>query len=152
VPLTHLLEPMFFEEHPQGFAPVTNTNPESPMRFTWESTQDKLRKGKESEFFGRTIELPAPTMPTILLKVHAWAKGWQNKPYRHSANVVLVVMKGEGYSVINGQRFDWNFGDTLAIPAWSRIEHHASADCVIFDMSDEALMRWTRYYRFEALS
>ena len=151
VPLTHLLEPMFFEEHPAGFAPVINDNPESPMRFTWESTQQKLRTGKESEFSGRTIELPAPTMPTILLKVHAWPKGWHNKPYRHAANVVHVVMKGEGYSLINGQRFDWTFGDTLAIPAWSRIEHHASADTVMFDMSDENLMRWAHYYRFEPL-
>jgi gentisate 1,2-dioxygenase len=151
VPLTHLLEPMFFEEHPAGFAPVTNTNPESPMRFTWQSTQEKLRRGEESEFFGRTIELPAPTMPTILLKVHAWPAGWRNKPYRHAANTVYVAMKGEGYSMISGQRFDWRFGDTLAVPAWSRIEHHASADTVMFDMSDENLMRWAHYYRFEAL-
>ena len=42
------------------------------------------------------------------------------------------------------------FGDTLAIPAWSRIEHFASTDSVVFAMSDEALMRWARYYRFES--
>ena len=151
VPLTHLLEPMFFEEHPQGFETITETSPESPMRFTWASTQEKLRGAEDDAFFGRTIALPAATMPTILLKVHGWSAGWRNRAYRHSANVVHVVMKGEGSSIINGQRFDWRFGDTLAIPAWSRIEHHAAADTVMFNMSDEALMRWTRYYRFEAL-
>ena len=152
VPLTQLLEPMFFEEHPQGFETVTETSPESPMRFTWSRIQQELTNGEKSEFFGRSIELPAPTMPTLHLKVHAWPAGWRNPPYRHAANVVHVVMRGEGHSVIDGRRFDWRFGDTLAIPAWSRIEHHASSDAVIFDMSDEALMRWTRYYRFEALS
>jgi gentisate 1,2-dioxygenase len=152
VPLTHLLEPMFFEEHPQGFETVTNTNPESTMRFSWESTRHKLAGTTEDGFFGRTIELPAATMPTILLKVHAWGAGWSNKPYRHSANVVHVVMQGAGHSVINGQRFDWRFGDTLAIPAWSRIEHHAADDSIVFDMSDENLMRWARYYRFEDLT
>ena len=152
VPLTHLLEPMFFEEHPQVFEAVTNTNPESPMRFTWESTRHKLGGAAEDGFFGRTIELPAATMPTILLKVHAWGAGWSNKPYRHSANVVHVVMQGAGHSVINGQRFDWRFGDTLAIPAWSRIEHHAADDSIVFGMSDENLMRWARYYRFEDLT
>jgi gentisate 1,2-dioxygenase len=151
VPLTHLLEPMFFEEHGQGFEAVTNNNPESPMRFTWESTQRALEKARDNEFFGKTIELPAPTMPTILLKVHAWPAGWRNKPYRQAANTVYVAMKGEGYSMISGQRFEWRFGDTLAVPAWSRIEHHASADTVMFDMSDENLMRWAHYYRFEAL-
>jgi gentisate 1,2-dioxygenase len=152
VPLTHLLEPMFFEEHPLGFEPVTNSSPESPMRFTWESTLRGLETAKDNEFFGKTIGLPAPAMPTILLKVHGWAAGWRNKPYRHTANTIHVVMKGEGRSVINGQRFDWGFGDTLAIPAWSRIEHYASADTVMFNMSDESLMRWAHYYRFEGFS
>jgi gentisate 1,2-dioxygenase len=151
VPLTHLLEPMFFEEHPLGFGPVTNTNPESPMRFTWESTQRALKTAQGDEFFGNTITLPAPTMPTILLKVHAWPVGWRNKPYRHTTNTVQVVMKGAGSSTINGQRFDWSFGDTLAIPAWTRVEHQAAADTVMFNMSDENLMRWAHYYRFEEL-
>ena len=152
VPLTHLLEPMFFEEHPQGFETVTEASPHSPMRFTWQFIQDGLARAPSEEFFGRTLELPAPTMPTLQLRVHAWPAGWRNPPYRHTANVVHVVMRGEGNSIIDGQRFDWRFGDTLAIPAWSRIEHHAASDAVLFDMSDEALMRWTRYYRFEALS
>lgn len=152
VPLTHLLEPMFFEEHPQGFEPVTVTDPVSPMRFTWDSVKSQLDTAPGDDVCGRTVELPAPTMPTLKLRVHAWPAGWRNTPYRHTANVVHVVMRGEGSSVIEGQRFDWRFGDALAIPAWSRIEHHADSDAVLFNMSDEALMRWTRYYRFEALS
>ena len=152
VPLTHLLEPMFFEEHPLGFEPVTKVTADSPMRFTWADTQKRLEDAQGDEFFGATLDLPAPTMPTIQLKVHAWPAGWRNRPYRRAANTVHVVMKGEGNSVIAGQRFDWSFGDTLAIPAWTRVEHHAAADTVMFSMSDEALMRWTRYYRFEALS
>jgi len=151
VPLTHLLEPMFFEEHPLGFEAVTDASPESPLRFTWESTRRALATAPSDRYTGKTIDLAAPTMPTILLKVHAWPAGWRNPPYRHTANVVHLVMKGQGYSIIEGQRFEWGFGDTLAIPAWSRIEHHAAADSVLFGMSDEALMRWTGYYRFESL-
>ena len=151
VPLTHLLEPMFFEEHPQGFEPVSCSDPESPMRFSREWIRNALEAAPERDFFGRTIDLPAASMPTLTLRVHAWPAGWRNAAYRHAANVVHVVMGGDGYSMIQGQRFDWRFGDTLAIPAWSRVEHHADSDAVIFNMSDEALMRWTRYYRFEAL-
>ena len=76
--------------------------------------------------------------------------GWRNQPYRRTANTIYVVMRGHGRSVIGGQSFDWEFGDTLAAPAWSWIEHHASEDSIVFSMSDEALMRWTRYYRLEA--
>lgn len=151
VPLTHLLEPMFFEEHPDGWERVVGVTEESPMRFTWSSTKNALEKANADSggYFGKTIELPAPTMPTITLKVHSWAAGWRNTPYRHSANTIHVVMQGSGRSVIAGQAFDWSFGDTLAIPAWSRVEHHAAEDSVVFAMSDEALMRWSRYYRFE---
>ena len=151
VPLTHLLEPMFFEEHPAGFEAVTETSPQSPFRFPWEETLLQLKSSGKNEFFGNSVDLPAPQMPTILLKVHAWPAGWRNPPYRHAANTIHVVMRGEGRSVIAGREFEWTFGDTLAVPAWSRIEHHASSDTVMFSMSDENLMRWTRYYRFEKL-
>jgi len=61
-------------------------------------------------------------------------------------------MQGEGRSAMGDQTFGWSFGDTLALPAWTRVEHHATSDAVLFSMSDEQLMRWTRYHRFEALS
>jgi len=151
VPLTQLLEPMFFEEHPLGFEPGKHVTAESPMRFAWTDTQKALESAASDDFFGKTIPLPAPTMPTITLKVHAWPAGWRNWPYRHAVNTVHVVMQGSGRSVIGGQSFDWEFGDTLAMPAWCRVEHQASTDSILFAMSDEHLMRWCRYHRFEAL-
>jgi gentisate 1,2-dioxygenase len=73
------------------------------------------------------------------------------KPYRHAANTVYVVMQGGGTSTIGASRFDWSFGDTIAAPAWNRIEHHAAADTIMFSMSDENLMKWSHYYRIEAM-
>ena len=151
VPLTQLLEPMFFEEHPLGFEPVKRVTEQSPFRFPWLETKKSLDRASGDEYFGNTIELPAPTMPTIALKVHAWPAGWRNRPYRHSVNTIHVVMQGSGRSVIGGQEFSWEFGDALAVPAWCRIEHHAAEDSILFSMSDENLMRWTRYHRFEEL-
>jgi gentisate 1,2-dioxygenase len=154
VPLTHLLEPMFFEEHPQGWEPVQAVSGESPMRFTWTQTLAGLANAPADDagHFGKTLLLPAPTMPTISLKVHHWPAGWRNRPYRHTANTIHVVMQGSGRSVIDGQSFDWNFGDTLAIPGWCRTEHQPGEDSIVFSMSDEDLMRWAQYYRLEALA
>lgn len=151
VPLTQLLEPMFFEEHPEGFERVTRVTEVSPMRFSWNETRKSLKTAAANAFFGRTIELAAPQMPTITLKVHAWPAGWTNRPYRHTANTAYVVMQGSGRSSIGGRAFEWSFGDTLAAPAWCRIEHQAAEDSVVFSMSDEHLMRWSRYHRFEEL-
>jgi gentisate 1,2-dioxygenase len=152
IPLNLLLEPMFFEEHPLGFEPVTRVTADSPMRFSWSDTQKRLAGAPADAYFGKTIDVPAPTMPTITLKVHAWPAGWRNRPYRHSVNTVYVVMQGEGRSAMGDQTFGWSFGDTLALPAWTRVEHRATSDAVLFSMSDEQLMRWTRFHRFEALS
>ena len=144
VPLTHLLEPMFFEEHPAGFEPVKRVTEASPMRFAFSDIEKRLKAEQ-------TIDLAAPQMPTITLKVHRWDKGWAHRPFREAVNTIYVVMRGSGRSTVGESTFDWEFGDTLAAPAWSRIEHRAAEDSIVFSMSDEALMRWTRYYRREEL-
>ena len=149
VPLTRLLEPMFFEEHPAGFEPVKRVTETSPMRFRFSDILEKLKVAHDDAHFGRTVEIAAPTMPTITLRVHSWPAGWRNLPYRRTANTIYVVMRGRGRSTIGESAFDWEFGDTIAAPAWSRIEHTAAEDSVVFSMSDEQLMRWARYYRLE---
>src|SRR6266850_2645684 len=149
VPLTHLLEPMFFEEHPDGFEKVKRVTEHSPMRFAFADTLARLQHAEPDEHFGPTIAIPAPTMPTLTLRVHAWPAGWRNRRYRRAANTIYVVMRGQGRSTIGDKAFDWEFGDAMAAPAWSWIEHRASDDSIVFSMSDEELMRWTRYYRLE---
>jgi gentisate 1,2-dioxygenase len=154
VPLTHLLETMRFEDHPDKYEKIEKTSERSPMRFAWADTLQGLERAPEDSngCFGKTLELPAPTMPTMALRVHGWPKNWRNRPYRHLANTVYVVMRGQGRSTVEGKSFDWQFGDAIAAPSWSRIEHQASEDSVVFSMSDEPVMRWSRYYRFETLS
>ncbi|MSQ73119.1 MAG: cupin domain-containing protein [Betaproteobacteria bacterium] len=154
VPLTEMLEPTFFEDHPDGWQPVDTVTEFSPMRFAWADTHAALKRTEADGdgHFGATIVLPAPSMPTIALKMHHWPGGWRNRPYRHAVNTVYVVMQGSGSSTIGERSFDWNFGDAIAAPAWSRIEHRAQTETVMFSMSDESLIRWSRYYKFESMN
>jgi gentisate 1,2-dioxygenase len=153
VPLTHLLEPMFFEEHPAGFEPVTKVASESPYRFTWAATQRALDRAEPDPegFHGRRIVLDAPSMPTMGLSVQRLESGAATRPFRTSANTIFVAMQGAGTSRIGEAQIDWSFGDTFVAPCWHRIEHRAGSDAVLFALSDEPLMRFARYYRFEAL-
>ena len=151
VPLTHLLEPMFFEEHPEHFENVRTVAEESPYRFAWKDIVRALQDARPDDHFGTTYDLPAPQMPTMTLKVHRWGRGWHSRPYRRTANTIYVVMEGRGRSRIGEQSYEWEFGDTLAAPGWCRVEHEAAADSILFSMSDENLMRWACYYRFEEL-
>lgn len=154
IPLTHLLEPMYYQPHPDKWEPVLRAVEHSPMRFAWNDTLERLKgaAADETGHFGPGIALDTSSMPTLTLKVNEWKKGWSNRPFRHTANVVYVVMRGHGSSVIGDQPFQWRFGDAIAAPAWSRIEHQASEDSIVCCISDEQLMRWTGYYRLEAMA
>jgi gentisate 1,2-dioxygenase len=153
VPLVHLMEQMFFEEHPDGWENVEVVTETSPNRFTWESTQRGLDKAKADPegFHGPRIHLPAPTMPTIGIFVEKLAAGTKTRPYRTSASSIYVVMQGKGKSIIDGETFNWEFGDTISVPTWKTQEHQATEDTVLFQMSDEFLMKWAYFYRFEAM-
>ena len=127
VPLNHLLEPMFFEEHPDGFEEVETVTEVSPYRFSWDSILKMLETADEDPegYHAPRIKLDAPTMP------------------------LFVVMAGEGTSTFEGTEIDWAYGDTFVAPCWNWIEHTATADSVVFSMSDEPLMRFANYHRFE---
>ena len=151
VPLTHLLEPMFFEEHPDGFAPVERVTPDSPYRFTWEMIQERLDAAKPDPegFFGRRIRLEADEMPTIGIHVERLEAGQNTRRFRHAANCVYSPMMGSGVSEVGGEMIRWSRGDVFAAPVWNWIEHRAEEDTVMFVMTDEFLMRFGKYYRFE---
>lgn len=154
VPLTQLLEPMFFEIHPAGFEKVDVLTQDSPMRFTWSSILSRTEKAAPDPegYFGRRVRLDAPTMPTIGISVERLEAGQKTRAYRSTANVTFCPMLGSGVSRIGGQTFSWDRGDTMAAPTWHWIEHEAHTDTVLFSMSDEFLMRFARYYRFEGAS
>ena len=152
IPLTRRLETVFFEDHPEHYEKIANESLESRYRYPWASTQEKLKRASLDAYFGHTVELEAVDMPSITIKAHRWPKGWTSRPYRHTANTLQVVLQGHGTTSIGEKKIDWEFGDTLALPAWNRIEHHASADSVVVTLTDENLQRWGRYYRHEKLS
>jgi gentisate 1,2-dioxygenase len=153
VPLVHLLEPMFVEEHPAGFAPIERVVTESPYRFTWQTTMRGLDRAEADPegHFGRRIRYDHAEMPTIGITMHRMDGGFRGRGYRSTANSIYVVMQGAGTSTIDGRDIDWSFGDTFVSPCWQPVRHGASEDAVLFQMTDEPLMRWARYWRFEAV-
>ena len=152
VPLTHLLEPMFYEEHPGGYEEVEALTEESPMRFTWDSIRRALDKADVDPdgFHGRRIRLDAPDMPTMGLHVQRLDGNEATRRCRSTANTIFAVMQGSGASRIDGARIRWARGDSFCAPTWSWIEHRADSDAVLFSMSDEPVQRFAKYYRFEA--
>ena len=151
VPLNHLLEPMFFEDHPDGFEEVETVTEVSPNRFSRDTILQRLETAEHDPdgYYAPRIRLDAPTMPTIALHVNRLDSGSRTRRQRSTSNTIFVVMAGEGISTIEDTEIDWAHGDTFVAPCWNWIEHVATTDSVVFSMSDEPLMRFANYHRFE---
>jgi gentisate 1,2-dioxygenase len=59
--------------------------------------------------------------------IGAWLQllppGFHGRAHRHVNSVVYHVKQGQGYTVIDGVRFDWATGDFLVVPSWAWHEH-----------------------------
>src|SRR5699024_7100207 len=51
-----------------------------------------------------------------------------NNPHKHSNMAIFVVFEGEGYSIINGEKIEWEKGDVFFSPAWLEHEHCNTSD------------------------
>jgi gentisate 1,2-dioxygenase len=71
-------------------------------------------------------------------------------PYRTTASRQYCVVAGKGRSLVEGLEFEWSRSDVFAAPCWSRQEHIAEEDSVLFVMTDEPLQRYLGLFRAQA--
>ena len=62
-------------------------------------------------------------MRTIGTLVAELPPGKRSGAHRHIYEETNYVMAGQGYSIIEDQRFEWKKGDTLCIPVFSWHQH-----------------------------
>ena len=153
VPLTQLLEPMFYEEHPDpaGYERNSTLAASSPFRFTRADIARALDKAPPDAAGGKTrrIRLDAPSMAHLDLSVLRLESGAATERQRATINVCVSVMAGSGTSRVGETTIAWRRGDSFGIPCWEWQEHRASSDAELFLMTDEPLMRFANFYRAE---
>ena len=151
IPLTHLLEPMFFEPHPARDQPVVRRTETSPFRFAAAEIARLLDLATPDPqgLDGSRIALPARDMPGMGLSVTRLRRGEATGRQRSTASRAFVVMAGAGRSMIGDATFDWRRGDTIAVPTWVWYAHTAGQDAQLFELSDEPVLRACGYWRHE---
>jgi gentisate 1,2-dioxygenase len=151
VPLTYLLEPMYFTPHPQKYEPIEETVSESPYRFSRELIARGLDAAHpDPEMLnGRRLLLPTPSMPAVGLHAERLEGGQVYREHRKTSNRIFSVMEGRGESSIGESKFSWSRGDTFLAPSSYWMQHRASSDALLLEMSDEPLMRFTNYFKIE---
>ena len=78
--------------------------------------------------------------------------GVRTQAHRQVQSSVYLAFSGSGYSVINGQRFDWQQGDFFVVPPWAWHEHANETDgeTILFAIHDTPVMKALGLYREES--
>jgi gentisate 1,2-dioxygenase len=172
VPFTLFMNVNFTEFHPQKQQPLTVPDDYSSKRYQggivrpvsdrkphiaplgrykWAKTTEAI--GGLSEFEadpvdGYAVEYFNPSNgKEATVRIGAWMQmlppNFKGKAHRHVHTNVYYVHKGQGYTVINGVRFDWSQGDFIALPSWTWHEHVNVSDqeeAYLFSINDLPIM------------
>jgi len=148
VPLVQLLEPMFFEPHPEEFETEVTVPNNSPMHFAWADTQRRLAEA-EANNGSRPVEIALgdPALDTMALSMLRLKPGAGTPPRKQMANNVFGVVEGEGTTEVEGETLSWKRGDVVVVPAWQSHTHHSNDGAVLFRVTDEPVMQKLGFLR-----
>jgi gentisate 1,2-dioxygenase len=128
--------------------------------YKWRDTEirlNALRDFKGSPYDGIIVEYVNPAtgesaMKTLAFFMQLLRPSEACLAHRSTASVVYAVLKGAGYTEINGERFYWSESDVIAVPAWkwhAHVNTSASADAVLYSVSESAALRKLGLFRRE---
>ena len=113
------------------------------------------REMEGSPFDDVAMEYTNPTtgshvLPTLSCNVQMLRPSVHTTAHRHSSSAVYHVFRGNGYTVVDGVRIDWNQGDFFALPPWCWHEHgntSATEEAMLFSASDDPVLKALHLYR-----
>jgi gentisate 1,2-dioxygenase len=135
----------------------------SPLfKYEWATTYEALqrfaRASDGSPFDGIHMDYVNPAtggavMATIGASIQMLRPSEHTKAHRQVGSFLYQCCKGSGYSIINGQRLDWQERDIFCVPSWMFHEHvnaSASDDACLFAFHDLPVMKALGLYREQA--
>jgi gentisate 1,2-dioxygenase len=125
---------------------------------TYEALQNYARVTDGTPYDGVLMEYVnpdtgGPVMMTIGAQMQMLRPGERTRAHRQTGSFVYQCCKGQGWSIINGRRFDWQERDIFVVPAWMYHEHANASeteDACLFAFHDLPVMRALGLYREEA--
>src|SRR5699024_4711806 len=101
----------------------------------WKDVKEKLMKSLEESGGGSTGDSlvnkdteGAGVSPSVNVITQVFKPGERDHAHRHSNVALFLVFEGEGYSIIDGEKIEWEKGDLVLAPAWSEHEHCNSSE------------------------
>ena len=142
-----------FVSHQRG------TGAASPMYvYRWDmmrETLEKFRNWDGDPYEAIMIEYVnpiegKPVFKTITFFMQMLRPGERTQPLKQTASLLVAPFEGHGYSLIGGQRLDWERFDTFAVPGGEWAEHVNASDrepAILFVASDEPTLKALALYQ-----
>jgi len=143
--------------------PVGETDPPSMpfLHYRWRDTYPSLQRlgrGNGNPYDGVALEYINPatggsTLPTLGCWIQMLRPGEHTKAHRHTSTSIYHAFRGSGTTMINGEPFRWEKGDTFIVPLWSWHEHanrSSKEEAILFSMHDLPILKAFGLYREEA--
>jgi gentisate 1,2-dioxygenase len=142
-----------FVSHQRGWG----QNPDSMIHYRGADVRealDGLRNEKGDPYEGIQMQFVNPVNGTPVGMVMDYAAqllrpGEETLPKRETCATFMVVMDGQGYTEVAGQRFEWERNDIVVMPnfLWRHHVNTGKKDAVLYTTSDASLMRNIGQYR-----
>ena len=150
VPLVHLLEPMFFESHPDEFEQetvVANASPNASFLLGGQRAPPHRGGNARKRSARRDRAWRCAALDTMALSMTELKPGQATAPRKVMANNVLGVVRGQGTTDVEGQTLTWSRGDVIVVPSWREHIHRSDGGAVLFRVSDEPVMQKLGFLR-----
>ncbi len=71
------------------------------------------------------VDLPSRA---VSVSIGGILPGGRTRKHRHTYETIAFILKGKGYSVVEGQRVDWEEGDAVLVPRWTWHQHFNASE------------------------
>ena len=126
--------------------------------YRWDVMRDALERHKDwdgDRHEAIMIEYVDPTTggpvyKTMTFFAQMLRPGERTAPLQQTASLLVAPFEGRGFSIVDGQRFDWEPFDTLAVPGGSWCEHVNGSEtesAILFVASDEPALKAFGFYK-----
>lgn len=147
VPLVHLLEPMFFEEHPGTEQTITQSPQAHAFWFKQADIQTALTSASALQGVQRHVLASSADFATQQLQFLQLQSGASTGLHRSTASRIFCVGQGAGEAMLGDLHVQWQRGDVLAVPSWTPFEIRAHQPSQLFEANDRPTLEKLGFYR-----
>ena len=115
--------------------------PVKVRRITHKNPAADLVYIKDRAHAAREVELP---MRTINIHIGELRAGASTRLHKHHNEAVIYIIKGKGYSEVQGRRYGWETGDFLYMPSmcWHRHVNEGTEPVLYMGITNKRMLDW----------